>query len=300
MGLIKKPTEAIIVRSLVTLLYGQPGIGKTTWALSAPAPLLLDFDGGIRRVRPEDRRDYVPISCWQDAVDVLSSPELDNYQTIIVDTAGMALDFLAQTVIAENPKLGVGGDLSLKGWGALKSKFRNFVGSLKAKGKYIVFVAHDKEQTENEKKYIRPDVAGASLSLIIRESDLVGYMEAMGNQRTVSFTPTERSYGKNSMGLPGFLDLGTTKLERVFEMYQEQQETQAVMLVKYNDVLNTINAMIDGITNGDEAREIATSVGALEVVWDSKLRAKTMFAAKLKELKLKYVKEGDIYEPETV
>lgn len=296
MAIIKKPTEAIQVNSMVALLYGQPGIGKTTWALTAPAPLLLDFDNGIRRVRPEDRKDYVPIGKWEDAIDVINSPELDNYQTIVIDTAGMALDFLVQVVIGENPKLGIGGDLTLKGWGALKAKFRNFVGLLKAKGKFIVFVAHDKEQTENEQKYVRPDISGASLSLIVRESDLVGYMEAQGTQRTISFTPTQRSYGKNSMGLPGIMELKNYKLEDVFQMYQKQQESQAEMLAEYNVLKSEIEAEISKINDEDSARDASTVIKEMPIIWDSKLYAGERFRDRLSELGLRYNKESDSYE----
>ena len=50
MGLIKKPNELTVKNALSALIYGQPGMGKTTLALSSPQPLLLDFDGGVHRV----------------------------------------------------------------------------------------------------------------------------------------------------------------------------------------------------------------------------------------------------------
>ena len=37
------------------IIYGSPGVGKTTLALSAPDPILLDFDRGVSRVRAEHR-----------------------------------------------------------------------------------------------------------------------------------------------------------------------------------------------------------------------------------------------------
>ena len=57
MGLIKKPNELVVKTNLSALIYGQPGMGKTTLALSAPHPLLLDFDGGIHRVNAALRVD---------------------------------------------------------------------------------------------------------------------------------------------------------------------------------------------------------------------------------------------------
>jgi replication-associated recombination protein RarA len=41
--------EIIESAGMVALIYGDPGIGKTTLANTAPNPLLLDFDRGAHR-----------------------------------------------------------------------------------------------------------------------------------------------------------------------------------------------------------------------------------------------------------
>ena len=43
MSLIKKSNELVIPSTVKMMIYGQAGMGKTTVALSAPKPLLLDF-----------------------------------------------------------------------------------------------------------------------------------------------------------------------------------------------------------------------------------------------------------------
>ena len=50
MTLIRKPAELEIPQKIKALVYGQAGMGKTTLSLSAPKPLLLDFDNGTHRV----------------------------------------------------------------------------------------------------------------------------------------------------------------------------------------------------------------------------------------------------------
>ena len=50
MALIKKAAELEINSAIKMMIYGQAGMGKTTLALSAPSPLLIDFDGGVKRV----------------------------------------------------------------------------------------------------------------------------------------------------------------------------------------------------------------------------------------------------------
>ena len=65
MSLIKKPNELEINPFIKALIYGQAGTGKTTLALSAPKPLLFDFDGGIHRVNSAHRVDAVQIKKYQ-------------------------------------------------------------------------------------------------------------------------------------------------------------------------------------------------------------------------------------------
>lgn len=50
MTLIRKSNELTIPTTVKMMIYGQSGMGKTTVALSAPQPLLLDFDNGVKRV----------------------------------------------------------------------------------------------------------------------------------------------------------------------------------------------------------------------------------------------------------
>ena len=53
---IKKPAELDFSnKKFMCIISGQPGLGKTTLALSAPKPFLFDTDNGIARVRPEQR-----------------------------------------------------------------------------------------------------------------------------------------------------------------------------------------------------------------------------------------------------
>ena len=65
-------------------------------------------------------------------------------------------------------------------------------------GKSVIFVAHEREEKNGEDKQIRPEIGGSSAGDLIKELDLVGYMEAIGKDRTISFDPCEKFYGKNT------------------------------------------------------------------------------------------------------
>ena len=80
-------------------------MGKTTLALSAPSPLLLDFDGGVHRVNYGHQVPTVQITRWEDCEDVMKE-NLSDYSTLVIDTGGKMLDFMAEYIIRKNPKLG--------------------------------------------------------------------------------------------------------------------------------------------------------------------------------------------------
>ena len=95
---IVKASEPIVIKQIVTVIYGQPGIGKSTLGFTSKDPLLLDFDKGSYRAA--NRKDTVQIDSWKDITQI-TKKDLDPYKTVIVDTAGRALDFLTAVLFAK-------------------------------------------------------------------------------------------------------------------------------------------------------------------------------------------------------
>lgn len=309
MGLIKKPNELQTKKTLYVLIYGQPGMGKSTLALSAPNPLLLDFDGGVHRVNAAHRVDTVQISKWEEVDEVLNSPEIAEYQTIVIDTAGKMLSFMDKYIMQNNQKMKkADGTLSLQGYGVRKNMFINFVNQVSLLGKSVVFVAHEREEKNGDEKQIRPEIGGSSAGDLIKELDLVGYMEAIGKKRTISFNPCEKFYGKNTCNLPERLEVpaiinekgditgDNNLMTKIIQAYSAYQEKQNELTNDYEDLIDLIRSNIDAITDADSANATMEDILKMTHIFDSKVRASQMINEKCKELGLKFNKVKKQYE----
>jgi len=193
---IIRATEAIPVDHPVFLVFGQPGIGKTSLAYSTQAPLLLDFDSGAHRA--VNRKDTLAIATWADVLELMNDGKaLEPYATVIPDTVGRCLDVMTADILRESPKLGPNGNLSQQGWGVLKNRFRTWMASLRALGKDVLLVAHDKEDRDGDTRIVRPDIVGGSYGEVLKVADFVGYCYMSGKDRVLDFNPTDRWIGKN-------------------------------------------------------------------------------------------------------
>jgi hypothetical protein len=196
---ITKAAEPIHVDRLKMVVYGQPGCGKSSIAFTADAPLLLDFDGGAYRAA--NRKDIVQIGQWSDAA-AITKEDLDGYKTVIIDTAGRALDMLTIDIGKSNPKAMNGGALTLQGYGVLKARFGAYLNLLNSFGLDVVLIAHMEEKQRGDEIIERIDVQGGSKGEIYKAADAMGRVTIENGQRWLKFSPTDAQFGKN----PGQLD----------------------------------------------------------------------------------------------
>lgn len=198
---IIRATEPMPIANIVLTCYAQPGLGKSTLGFTADKPLLLDFDKGAYRAAK--RGDAVPVASWSD-VQGMTAEDLKDYNTIVVDTAGRALDSLAADIIAGTPKAGRGdGSLTLQGFGTLKSRFAQWQGFLRSLGKDLVLIAHMDEQKNGDDTMERIDAQGASKNEIYKSSDAMCRIRLDGRDgRYLDFNPRSGGFGKNPAQLP--------------------------------------------------------------------------------------------------
>lgn len=310
MSLFKNPNELTINSTIKMLVYGQPGIGKTTIALSSPQPVLFDFDGGVSRINKAHQCPTLQVENWEQVLEALAELEQANdFKTIVVDTAGKMLDFMSDYIMRNDPKMKMrDGSLALKGYGQRKVMFTNLLKRVSMMGKNIVFVAHEKEDKDGETRIVRPDMSGSSLGDLLKELDLVGYMQAYGKDRTICWSPQERFYAKNTCNLPawekvpvvidenGGISGENDFLTKTFAGYAEYLKQQAQLGDNYNALVAQIGDDVAEVKDATTANAFCKRMGEYTHIWDSLARARRLFAARVEELGLKYNKAKKLYE----
>lgn len=312
MSLFKSPSELKVSHTIKALIYGEPGKGKTTLALSAPTPLLLDFDGGVQRVNGAFQCPTLQVENWAQVNDALKEIEEGNVpcETIVIDTAGKMLDYMGAAIIKENSRYGkADGSLTLQGYGVRKSMFVNFLKRVSIMGKNVVFVAHMREDKDGDTRLIRPEIGGSSAGDLIKELDLVGFLSAIGKDRTVFWSGDERFYAKNTCNLPaahkvpnivdesGNVTGENNFLSLVFAQYEANLKNTAMTRKRYDSLLESFGRGIDAVTDVDSANDVYAKIeGYKSHVWDSKVRTERMLLDKAASVGLKFNHIDNCYE----
>lgn len=298
---VVKATDPITRNTIIVAVYGYPGAGKTTLGFSAASPLLLDFDLGAHRT--QFRGDAVQIEKWAEVAG-LSAEDLAPYKTVVVDTAGRCLDVMSMDIMAENPKMRTAtGQLTLQGWGCLKSRFAAWLRDLRSYGLDIVLLAHGAEKSDGDDLILRPDVPGGSYGEIFKVADGVGYLRIVNSERVLAWDPQDRFVGKNpglippaaipDMGeIPDYLDglmaiikdrMGNisndavTIRDAVDEWRDKVKDAKSAKAL--TGLVGDANLLLKGASLLQVKRLIADRAKALKVSWDKGKEAFTKAAA---------------------
>lgn len=312
-----RSTDSPPERKMFFVLFGYPGIGKTSLSFTMPNPCIhLDFDRGIDRAVQKIRPDYYSIQSFADFNDFVNSKDFEatvkenGYKTVIIDTVGTLLDdFIAPALIAESPKNGNrSGGLTLAGWGALSNSFNLLKGRFQSLDLHICAICHAKEEGDDVKQ-VRLSVKGGSTDILYRNADMIGFMYPHGSKRVVDFNPTELHIGKNitdipAINVPHYTEQGydtflSDIIEKCYSRMSEANEAQ----LKFKAELAEWKDYLQQCTSETDFDEFGAKVKAEVISVTMKTTLGNLYAATLRDRGLAFNKETgkveQILKPET-
>lgn len=167
-------------------LYGRPGVGKSSAAVTAPGPILyVNAEGSnalafprkiaaergavIAEVRLDERSDVAEV--LRGVVAHVRGGHEPVVQTVVVDTVGKIRDLLASHMVDQASKK------SMQQWQAVTKIIRGFVQTLRDEPVNLVLLAHeDRVESDDAPTEIRPGFGGALAEQLTRELDVLAYL----------------------------------------------------------------------------------------------------------------------------
>lgn len=309
--MIRNPNEIQDGQKKIRMLIaGYPGIGKSTLALSAPKPLHIDVDFGIDRIEPRYRVPYIQPASYQEILDDLVPQNLADFDTLVFDTGGKLITLMSLWAIKKDPKLGQrDGSLSLKGYGFVGREFVRLMDycfyELK---KNIVIIFHAIEDKDGDNIRLRIKVEGQTKNNVWEPMDLGGFVEMMGNDRTIGFSNCERYFAKGTRGIHGVYKIPALTPESkndfltwLFDQYNKISEEEAVRAEEekdlYTEAMEEGKKLLATATDADSFNAMVPKFGAIQHSLTSKTELTALWRAKVKELGLVYDRSTKTYKP---
>ena len=292
------------------IISGSPGIGKTTLALSAPNPILVDFDGGISRVKARHRKTTIVGDTYEEVLkDLETSPAVKAAETIVIDTGGALITYLQDWAMRDNPTLNKqkNGAISLKGFGAVKSEFVRLTNKLQyTMKKNVIYVFHTTEEKDGDVTKQRLMCEGAARNIVWQPCDLGCYFQLVGEKRYLGFTPTEQYFAKGCYGISGLVevpeltdstpnDLLTRLFARARENIAAEAAEGAADAQKYQEAMEQVREVMASVADAGSATKAANAIRRIPHALSSEREARAMLAAKAKELGIKWDKAEGAY-----
>lgn len=195
---------------VVMLVYGQGGVGKTTFGASAPNPILMDCENGAKYFGLRGiELDVAVIESWKDVEEFYKEVKASDYDTVVIDPIGELMEKLKTHMVSQrNAKLVMrDGTPTIAGWGWMKDKMRSFIKATRDLGKHVVIVAHVSEKEDDGRVVKRPMIMTKISEELINIVDVVGWMTTVASEgeekRVIYIQPSDRYEAKDRTGQLG-------------------------------------------------------------------------------------------------
>lgn len=306
MAIVKPEKMNFENQKFSAIIYGSPGVGKTTLACSAPSPVLIDFDRGVSRVRADHRCPTIICETYEEVLQDIHSPEMAEFETVIIDTGGSFVAFLKEWVMKTKGAVDKNGNLdSRRGWPLVKAEFANFTETLKrVLNKNVIFIFHSDEKADRDGNPVQRLVCeGAAKNTVWTNCDFGGYVQMLGTQRTICFTPEQEFFAKGTHGVHGkhLVPLLTEEvpnnfMTNLFKSARQhiiaEKDYFAPMQKQYEETMAKVKEVLENVVDAETANAAVDSILNLPHSLTSKKEASAMLKQKTDALGLVYSRDG--------
>lgn len=199
--------QPLKINSIITYIYADPGLGKTSMGFTAEKAVSFDFDKGAHRTGELRRGAVIQVEKWADVAN-LTPQDLAPFNTVVIDTVGAMLESIKTHLLLTANNRQKDGALKLKAQGLANQTFKQYINTLISAGKDVVFIAHASEDMNGDQVVYRPDLGGKNRNELYRIADIMGYLTTVTTNegksaRVINFMPSPTHHAKNAGALGG-------------------------------------------------------------------------------------------------
>lgn len=184
-------TPSVISRDLkgkFVCIYSLPKVGKTSLACQFPKNLLLGFEHGWNAIAGAMAIDVTKWADFRTILRQLEKPEArELYDTITIDTVGIAWEMCEQFTCAQNGVQKLGDIPWGGGYSACKKEFENCLRRITQLGYGLVIIAHverriEKRADDSEVEILGPAIPKRAYEIVNQLVDIIGYIDVTWNE----------------------------------------------------------------------------------------------------------------------
>lgn len=307
MPIIRAESLNFAEKKINLIISAPPSMGKTTLALSAPNPLLCDFDEGLARVEPAHRKDASICKTYEEFLADCKEAE-GQYETIVIDTAGALIESMKEWAMRTDPKASKSnGGFSLQGYGIIKQEFLRLSAYLR-KHFNTIFVFHENlTRNGDDGVFYELVVEGATRSLVYQPADLACHLFIDHGKRYAGFTPTESYNAKSAYGIKGIIEIPELKdgmpndfLTKLFAKVRENLSKESAALAPqkeaYDAAIKEAKDICAAVNTPEDVNLAALAIKSLKHGLTSEKETKDMLKKRLAELNIVWDKTEKVYK----
>lgn len=143
------------MKKIKMCLYGEPGVGKSVFAINSPKPFFICSDGNYAWLEDfgADPNAHADVQSWEEAKKILKNKELlDNYETIVIDLLEDMFkwaesEFCVKNRIEHVSDIGYG-----KGYDITRNEFFIEISKVLAMDKNVILIMHGTHEIVKDRR----------------------------------------------------------------------------------------------------------------------------------------------------